>query len=174
MKRLALLVMVVLIAYSCTTEQACSRKYPPRVIVKDSIAYKTRTIYRDTTITQYLPADTIRSDSVIYVTISKETGLVNSDTVSATNQWATALAWVENSQLKQLLIQNEQYINFRLDSAVRVTNKHWEKYHSQVKIQKVWVVHWYDKVSRWFTGISFLMLIVSLAWTIIKKNFKPF
>ena len=161
---------------SCVTLKRCNKKFPPEVIVKDSIVYKTNTVYKDTTIFIQLPPDTVFSvkDSLVEVYIDKETGLINSDTSVLANDFATAYAWVIDSKLKQMLVQNDSLMEFKLDSAVRVTNDYWEKYHSEVILKPVYAVHWYDRVARVIASIFILALLVLIAIKVIKAYVKPF
>ena len=177
MKYLLLMLIISIGFTSCITEQKCDRRYPPKIIVKDSIVYNYNTLYKDTTITLYLPGDTVYQDSIVYVIKDKLTGLINSDSVIVSTEFATAIAWVEGSILKQVLIQHDIIVNQRIDSAVRVTTERIEKYHSEVILEPVYLVHWYDKIARW---LAIIVILVALGWGIIKrtkiylKTIKPF
>jgi len=178
MKKIIFIIFIISFGFtSCITQKKCNKRFPPQIITKDSIVYKTNTVYRDTILYVYLPADTVYDTTNVPVYIDTETGLINSDTNEIGNRYATALAWVNNSTLKQLLIQNEQTINFSIDSAIRVTKQEYENYHSETIIKEVQYTAWYDIGSR---ILASLFLLVILIYVVIKfagvyfKTIKPF
>lgn len=158
MKRLIFIFIIGIFFTSCAPSlKRCSKAYPPKIIIKDSIVYKTSVEYNDTTIYVYVKADTVYStkDSLIKVYIDNNTGLINSDTSKLSNDLATAYAWVNDGILEQMLIRNDSIYQFKLDSAIKTTNEYWNNYHSEIKVEKVYAIHWYDTLAR-YISISFI------------------
>jgi hypothetical protein len=75
MKRL-ILILIALAAISlslssCVTQKKCESKFPPKEIIKDSINTKESVIYRDTTIRDTIPGDTVEVPVIIEVSNGK-------------------------------------------------------------------------------------------------------
>ncbi len=176
MKKLILILLISIGMYSCMTEQKCAKQYPPKVIIKDSIINITTTVYKDSIIYYLIPGDTVYStkDSLIYVTVDKETGLINSDTSSLTSTFATAYAWVLNSRLEQMIITNDSIYRFKLDSAVRITTDRLERYYNETKIEKVFVTKWYDKAARVISFLTISAVVIAMLLNILRVYTSPF
>ena len=169
MRKIILILFIISLGLtSCITEQKCAKKYPPITITKDSIVYETNTIYKDSVVTFYIIGDTVYQDSTIYVYKDVKTGFINSDSSQLSTEFATAIAWIENSELKHILRQHETIINQKIDSAVRITTEKLELFHSETVIKKNFITHWYDKVARIIAIIAILILIIYIAIKIIK------
>ena len=65
---------VLLVSVSCVTERRCNKKFPPQVIVKDSVWTVIEREYHDTVV--YAPADTVILTDTI---VCDESGRVNFD-----------------------------------------------------------------------------------------------
>jgi len=63
MKGFILIILSVLLLASCVTQEKCNIKFPPEIIIKDSVHTETVIKYKDTTI--YVPGDTIRITDTI-------------------------------------------------------------------------------------------------------------
>lgn len=88
MKKIILLILILIVSYSCVTQKKCNQKFPPKVITKDSIVYRTNTIIKD---------------SVIYVKVPIEVGTiegnVNCDSLGAQMKKVT----IDNKRLKMTI-----------------------------------------------------------------------
>lgn len=137
---------------------SCSPKIIKEVVTKDSIIYKEKISYRDTTIFRYLPGDTVYKETIVYV--DKATGLVNSKKLFAFTSLAEASAWVYNSKLFLNLIQKDTTIEFRLDSAIKEASYWKEKYQNSntVVTKEVTKSPWYMKVLAWIGSLSLVVI----------------
>ena len=171
-KYVKILLFILSIGYlsSCVTLKRCNEKYPPQVITKDSIIYKKgETVYKDTTVYVYLKADTVYQVEQIYVFKDSATGLFKSDTSELKTSLAESYAWVDKGLLQHLLIQNDSIIEYKIDSAIQVTDNKWESYHSEVKTYPVYTIHWYDYAARVIALIFILAVLVLFAIKVIKS-----
>lgn len=137
---------------------SCSPKIIKEVVTKDSIIYKEKISYRDTTIFRYLPGDTVYKETIVYV--DKATGLVNSKKLFAFTSLAEASAWVYNSKLFLNLIQKDTTIEIRLDSAIKEASYWKEKYQNSntVVTKEVTKSPWYMKVLAWIGSLSLVVI----------------
>lgn len=137
---------------------SCSPKIIKEVVTKDSIIYKEKISYRDTTIFRYLPGDTVYKETIVYV--DKATGLINSKKLFAFTSLAEASAWVYNSKLFLNLIQKDTTIEFRLDSAIKEASYWKEKYQNSntVVTKEVTKSPWYMKVLAWIGSLSLVVI----------------
>lgn len=137
---------------------SCSPKIIKEVVTKDSIIYKEKISYRDTTIFRYLPGDTVYKETIVYV--DKATGLINSKKLFAFTSLAEASAWVYNSKLFLNLIQKDTTIEIRLDSAIKEASYWKEKYQNSntVVTKEVTKSPWYMKVLAWIGSLSLVVI----------------
>lgn len=88
MKKIILLILILIVSYSCVTQKRCNQKFPPEVITKDSIVYRTNTIIKD---------------SIIYIKVPIEIGTiegnVNCDSLGAQMKKVT----IDNKRLKMTI-----------------------------------------------------------------------
>lgn len=88
MKKIILLILILIVSYSCVTQKKCNQKFPLKVITKDSIVYRTNTIIKD---------------SIIYVKVPIEVGTiegnVNCDSLGAQMKKVT----IDNKRLKMTI-----------------------------------------------------------------------
>ena len=129
--RSLVIILLMVLASSCATQQRCFRKFPPEVsidtifkeIIKDTI------IYKDTTIYISLPGETV-IDSIF---ISQ--GIVTTPVKVLETDLARAEAYYRTPKVYLKLIQKDTTLRIRLDSALR-TSKHFEaKYYEILKKQ---------------------------------------
>ena len=137
---------------------SCSPKIIKEVVTKDSIIYKEKISYRDTTIFRYLPGDTVYKETIVYV--DKATGLINSKKLFAFTSLAEASAWVYNSKLFLNLTQKDTTIEIRLDSAIKEARYWKEKYQTSntVVTKEVTKSPWYMKVLAWIGSLSLVVI----------------
>ena len=121
MRYITILLILILFS-SCVSQKKCLKRYPPETIrVRyDSISIKDSIIYKDRIIERIIKADTVYKDKLIPVPIT-----LNVPPLIAENDYAIAKAWIQDSRLKLQLEQKDQVIQFKLDSADKIS-KHWE------------------------------------------------
>jgi hypothetical protein len=161
-----LLFTALLFLGSCITEKKCWTKYPPNIIVKDSVVYKNIEVIIHDTLVIY--GDTVISSDTVY--LDKLTGLITSNKIYSETEYAKAYAQVINSKLFLELIQKDTAIERLIKENVQVK----EVYVTKTVELKVWEVHWYDKVARIIAAIFLLAILVLVAINIIKAYIKPF
>jgi len=116
--RLLILLFNLCIFYTgCVTQRACLNKFPPVVqtIVKDT------TIYRDTVLYVYLPADTVYNSDTVYV--NNEGQSFTLGRIITETGYARAEAWVNDSKLYQVLFHKQSALETRYDSLLREKQK---------------------------------------------------
>lgn len=94
---------VLLLLFSCTTQKRCLAKFPPEVVVKDSIVTNTEVRYRDTTI--FIPGKTImltQKAPCIDFSFSKKSDDGNT-TLSVNSKNGVLTATCESDSLKQVI-----------------------------------------------------------------------
>ena len=158
---------ILLISMILGLAVSCSPKIITETVTKDSIIYKEKISYRDTTIYKYLQGDTVFKTTVVYV--DKNTGLVNSKKLYAFTSLAEASAWVYGSKLFLNLIQKDTTIEIRLDSAIKEARYWKERYQnsSTVVTKETFKSPWYMKVLAWIGSLS---LVATGLW-IYKTKF---
>ena len=121
MRNLTILLILILFS-SCSTQKKCLKRYPPEDIKVryDSIVIKDSVIYKDRIINHTIKADTVYKDKVIPVPAK-----LNVPPIFLENDYARAEAWIQNSKLKLQLELKDQVIQFKLDSADKIS-KHWQ------------------------------------------------
>jgi len=154
-KWLTKLLALILIGLAVTS---CNPKVIKETITKDSIIYKEKISYRDTTIYRFLPGDTVFKTTVVYV--DKNTGLVNSKKLYAFTSLAEASAWVLNSHLYLNLIQKDTTIEIRLDSALKEASYWKERYLNSATVltKETFKSPWYMKVLAWIGSLSLVVI----------------
>jgi len=162
LKNSFIILLLVLIFSSCVTQKKCLQKFPPQIIreVYDSIIIKDSIIYRDIEIEVKIPGDTIEVEKKVPI---KE----NISPVTVENTYSSAKAWVENSKLKLQLIQKDQLIKYKVDSAIQVA-KHWE-YRWNIEKQKEVIK---EKYIPKIYSIAFYMWIGVIVIVLLYLGFK--
>jgi len=88
MKKIILLILILIVSYSCVTQKKCNQKFPSEVITRDSIVYRTNTIIKD---------------SIIYIKVPIEVGTIegniNCDSLGAQMKKVT----IDNKRLKMTI-----------------------------------------------------------------------
>ena len=95
MKTIAAFLIFALAATSCATQKRCLEKWPPQIDPIDTVVVthvKDTTIYRDTTITIRIPADTVRDTVKIEAKPKSE---YSADTARSETEYAKATAWIQ-------------------------------------------------------------------------------
>ena len=92
-------------------------KFPPVVqtIVKDT------TIYRDTVLYIYLPADTVYNSDTVY--INNEGQSFTMGRIITETDYARAEAWISDSKLYQVLFHKQSALETRYDSLLSIRQK---------------------------------------------------
>jgi hypothetical protein len=176
MKNLILILILSIIAASCTTMDRCNRKYPPieSFQIKDSIVLNTITIYKDSLIPYALDPDTVTLITYKYYSDPVSPELISIDTIHVDNDFSHAWAWVDRSTLGLSIAEKDTTLQFYLDSSVRVTQHFKELYHSELR-KEVKVVtkipNFYRFCMSWFL-VTATALIIFLILKI--KKFLPF
>ena len=177
MKNLILIVILIVLACSCTTMDRCNRKYPPveSFEISDSVVTKTITVYKDSLIPYKVDPDTVTLFKYIYTVKDPEhPSLIDIDSISLENDFSLAWAWVDQSTLGLSLVQKDTTLEFLLDDAVRET-KHWMKlYHSELR-KEVKVVRYIPKFYRFCSYYFYITATALIMLLIFKlKKFLPF
>lgn len=156
---------VGLIFQSCATQDRCSRKFPAKEIVKDSIITKYSFVQKDTTIFVQVPA---ASGSI--------NALVNCDSLG---QAQLSSILVDNNRLRmQLKIVNGQLTaisDCKEDSLQAIITKYrtqTDTASSQIMYKEkpmyIYKMHWYETM---FFYIGIILTIILASKFIIKKYF---
>jgi len=170
--RLLIVILTALLLGSCVTQKRCYTKFPPKTVtvIKDSLVIKDTIIYRDRLVPYKIKGDTVWQEKTIQVPAS-----LNVSPIVLENTYAIARAWIENSKLKMELEQKDQVINFKLDSADKVT-KYWEyKWTNEKQTITLPPVRYTSKFAKFCIGFTLLIVIVIIGWSALKiyKTFKP-
>lgn len=152
-------VLTVILLSQCATPKKCLQKFPPEVIREryDSIVIKDTVIYKDREVPFYIKGDTIEVEKKIPV---KE----NIAPLTLSNDYAIASAWVENSKLKLSLIQKDQVIKLKLDSADKEV-RHWQFQYLKERELKNQVVR--EKYIPKLYQVAFFAMLVELIALIV-------
>jgi|GEM_PF-4442597 hypothetical protein len=148
----------LLLVSSCATEKRCLEKWPPLLVIKDSVIVRVNTIYRDTVIFIKLPPDTIRVEQNI-------DSLMNP--LIAESKYAKAVADIYKNRLRLTLTQFDTIIQFKLDSANRVTlfwKEMWETEKQTVIVKDRYT----PVINKFFTPIGILVCVCILIFVLVK------
>ena len=121
MRTFVIIAAMLVLLTGCTTQEKCLRMFPPQVheVIKTEVI--TNTVVKDTTIYVTLPPEVVVNTDTVYVDAA--TGLIN----SKESYIATSLAWstaqIVNSRLLHSLTQIDTTIEFRLQDAIRETER---------------------------------------------------
>ena len=113
----------------CATEQKCLRKYPPQIVIHDSISYREKVVLKDTLIKIYIPGEVVH-DSIPVVIPTQPGKKITTKKIVKDTKLAIATAQVVNNVLYLTLTQKDTTIEEKLTGAIREAT-YWEnKYHS--------------------------------------------
>ena len=161
-------VLTVILLSQCATPKKCLQKFPPEVIREryDSIVIKDTVIYKDREVPFYIKGDTIEVEKKIPV---KE----NIAPLTLSNDYAIASAWVENSKLKLSLIQKDQVIKLKLDSADKEV-RHWQFQYLKEKESNTHVVvqKFTPKIYKVALWGWVILIIFGSAWVYVRIKTK--
>ena len=116
MKKLILLSVVILL-WGCSPQRRLANlleRFPQDITTV--IEYRDSVIYRDTTITKYLPGEIVIDSFLIRVPV--EVPIPDTSFVLRTSL-ATSTTWLEDNVLGMSLFQNDTLLTFLIDSAIR-------------------------------------------------------
>ena len=115
MKKLILLSVVILLC-GCSPQRRLANlleRFPQDITTV--IEYRDSVIYRDTTITKYLPGEIVIDSFLIRVPV--EVPIPDTSFVLSTSL-ATSTTWLEDNVLGMSLFQNDTLLTFLIDSAI--------------------------------------------------------
>ena len=114
------MILVIFMISGCATHKNVTRyiTHNPEILADfvdttRRVEYRDSIAYRDTTINYTIIGDTSRQDTAV----KKAVGLL-SGTVRAETEFASARAWIKDKKLHIELIQHEQVLQLKIDSAV--------------------------------------------------------
>lgn len=175
MKRHLLLLVVVasMMLTSCSYEFYCKRcptTSTHTIEIKDTVII--REILKDTTITVYLPADSVIT---VMVVTCDSMGLAQMKETVIKHKNMVATLKIQNGKLYQnithLLDSMEVTVQYKEREITNLKSKI-EKL-SQVKEKKVKYIPWWAKTLSWIGGIALLLLLVVVVWNISKLYCLP-
>ena len=168
MKTIIYTVIILTIFSGCVTQKRCNRKFSPQIetIIKDSIVYKERITYKDTTIYVKLPADTVyKKDTITIVN-----GNFYIAPIYAETKLASAKAWIRQNKLNLMLADKDTTLEIKLTDALK-TAEFWEyKYKYEKQTVKVKHTPKFWKFTGW-VGITSLLLVLGYAGLKILRLF---
>ena len=118
--RILILLTAVILLSGCATQRRCARKFPPQV--KTEIKTEVETVYRDTTIYVYVPADTITLTDTIQVYVTPEGYQTRLSELHTDLAFSTAQ--VVDGSLRHDLMQKETEIERVIKNAVKEQSTH--------------------------------------------------
>ncbi len=160
--RLLIFIITVTSISSCMTEQRCYNRYPIPITNKDSIVFKDSLIYIPIHDTLVINSDTVSKDTAVTII----NGIVNSPKLTRETDYAMAKAQVINGILKLQLIQKDSIIARLLTPKVKIVTK--EKYITKTITKKVWIEHWYSKITLYVALIALGIFIYILVINVVK------
>jgi len=168
MKTLFWTIIVLTLTASCVTQKRCNRRFPvsPETIIKDSIVYKERIAYKDTTIFVKLPSDTVyKKDTITIVN-----GYVYVAPIYAESKMASAKAWIRQNKLNLMLADKDTTIEIKLKDALK-TAEFWEFKYKTEK-QTIVVKEKYTPRFWKFTGwLGIILTLVLIAYIYLKIRY---
>jgi hypothetical protein len=158
--RTIIALLIFITASGCATQKRCHEKWPPIITPIDTVTvvtYQDTIIYKDTTITVTLPADTIRDTVIVEIGMISDPAYIP-DSARAETELARATAWLQGDppQVHLQLEQKQTDLFIRLDSAIQQRDRY---RHELIQIKQTYQVPVY-KPTRWhaFTGAAFWVL----------------
>jgi len=161
MKRLILLLVVVLL-WGCSPQRRLANlleRFPLEETI--SIEYRDTLIYRDTTITRYLPGDTVYRDTLIPFEVD-----IPDMELTTASTLAQASAGLRDNHLWLELIQYDSILKFKLDSAIQ------ESSDTTINIIRI-PYPVIEKVGQFwkhgFLILAGMILVLAVLWFLLKK-----
>ena len=161
--RCFLLIFIVVLG-SCATQKRCQKRFPPQIVTKDSIVFKTVEI--EVPVYIHIPGDTVTKVDTVY--IDKTTGLITSNKLFSETEYAHAWAQVINSKLFMELIQKDTAIERLIRESIQVK----EVYKTKTKIIKEPYVKWYHTASMWIAIPVVLLILAYLIYKAVRLYLK--
>ena len=158
MKKLIYILPLIFLS-ACVSQQKCYNKFPPKVIVKDSIVHRKIYVPVHDTIPFMLPPDTIRDS----VPVPCKQGKVKDVSLIKESELAKAHAYTRKGKLYLDLMQKDTIINKIIDDSIQTYVK--DHYHfEQIKPQEIvkWKVRWYDRAARNIVGGELIIIAIFL------------
>lgn len=170
---------------SCITERRCQEHYPTPIIVDSVIEIKDTVIQLNIHGTMLL-AGGIAKDSIVINNVntinkSSDTNTICNTELTTANfkiklpdtsiicntELATANLRIKDNLIKLTLTQKDSVIQIFINKEVNLQLKNTTVTNTAIK--KIWVVHWYHKLSMYFS-IAIIILIIIII--VIKKIMK--
>ena len=168
--RYLIIILTLLLSFSCVTQKRCYRKYPPQTVIErhDSTIIRDSIVFHDRIIKDTIHADTVFKEREV-IRLKK----IQIPPLTVENTYSIASAWIENSKLKLQLTTKQQVIDRLLLNAERDAT-HWrEKYITEkrteiveVKFTPKWI-----KTLAWIGAISILLILLFIAYKVFKPKF---
>lgn len=111
MKTVTVVILLIAVA-SCSVEKRLARLLDKHPLPKDTI-HNTVLVYRDTTVYEYLPGDTVEKVVELAVPVA-----IPDTAVEVCTDYACAFAGIFNNNLHLELVQIDTMVVFRLDSVL--------------------------------------------------------
>lgn len=169
MKNLFNIIILAIIFQSCASQRWCDRHYPdqPSVAIKDTVIYREKLVYRDTTIRIEIPGKVVH-DSIIIESpkSSKPVQQMSRKKLTRETDFAKASAWVNAGMLHLELEQKDTVIQRVIKEALKESTYWKDKYHSEtIKLAADKKFQWGTFLFGIFTGMFILIaLLVCLAY----------
>lgn len=169
----ALLVLIIIMLPSCLTvgmiERNCDKfaavcEIEQETIYKETVRIDTIWEKRDSLIYIPIKGDTVIKTNTVYI----KDGLANSDTLSASVQFAEAKAWVKDNKLNLTLEQLEQLWEYEIELRDRTIRELTEQLKQKtVVIKRTW---WQQILDVWYLYAIIILLILWIIDNIIKNK----
>lgn len=168
MKHFIILMLAVLLS-SCATQKRCAQKFPPEVSIITETIVKDSIVVRDTTLYVNVPGDTVTIEKEVMVRSPAGNIPVTIDTMSISNDYATAYAWVNNSVMGMRIEPTLKLfeLNFKFNERFKLTNTN----KSRVEIHQVKYV---PKIYRYALGIIIMEIIILLVYLFLRVAIKRY
>lgn len=169
MKKLLILIIPILLIFSsCVTQKACDRKFPPVaniVTIHDSIH---DSIYIKETVSDTVVVVTVGKDTVIYDTdtVYIKNGIVNSKPVTVKGELSEATSQVVNSKILLTLKEHATELKIELKGVITERDSYrllYEKYYKESSKTKVIKENsWLAKIALWWFWLTLIFLGIFL------------
>ena len=137
-----LILSLILLTTSCTTQRRCNRLFPPERWQSTEI----ETIRREHVITLRIPEVRIEGGKPVYI---DTTGAINSEVSRLETEHAISEAWVKDSQLHHWLNQKGSVKSDTVWITDTITT------HEKGEIREVNRLRWWQKILMYAGGLTF-------------------
>jgi hypothetical protein len=172
MRNLLNLFVLAIIFQSCASQRWCEKHYPeqPSVVIKDTVIYREKLVYRDTTIRIEIPGKVVHDSIIIEVPQpSKPVQQISSKKLTRETDFAAASAWVKGGILYLDLVQKDTVIQRVIKEALKESTYWKDKYHSETtKLAGEKKYQWGTLLTGVFAGM-FVMIVLLIALAYIRK-----